>query len=138
MVPNDALTAKVSELLTSPSETRERIYEGMYLDKNPNELFTKIDLAFHHALATEEIEKRLLSEVKKKSIRCKNWGELIEAGERNNIITAQEAKDLMVAINLRYQIIMVDDFAFDEFARAKKADKPVTDKRAKPADSLPM
>jgi acyl-CoA dehydrogenase len=108
--PGDRLGHKVAQLLMSPSETRKRLTDGIFIAKDAGNPVGLLELALPRVIATEPLERRLH--------KAESSGEL-PAGDRQSqldravelsIITAAEAKELKAVRAMVAEIIRVDEF----------------------------
>jgi len=111
--PGDRLGHKVAQLLMSPSETRKRLTDGIFISKDASNPVGLLELALPRVIATEPLERRLH--------KAESAGEL-PAGDRQSqlqkavelsIITAEEAKELEAVRAMVAEIIKVDEFESD-------------------------
>ncbi len=115
--PSDRLGAKAAETLQSPSDTRDRLTNGIYICKNMNEQMGRIEGALHKSLAAEEVERKINHAVKDKRIAARGEAERIEEALKANIITADEKAAIEDANRTRRDVIMVDDFPMDYWSK---------------------
>jgi len=115
--PSDSLDHSVADILLEPSETRDRLTHGIYIPSDPNEPLGRTEEAIHKIIEAEQIEKKIEKAVKKGTIQ-KGFriDELAEA-LKQNIITDDEAVVLKSAIEIRNEVIKVDDFPKDKWRR---------------------
>lgn len=126
--PSDQLETRIAKLVSQDCPTRQRLIAGIFStpgDNNPvghlNETFLQTDkLAPLHMKLREAVKAGQLEELL--------GVELISAGEDAGIITAEEAKQLREYDARMMEIIHVDEFPYDEFARESLPDKPVAKK----------
>ena len=115
--PSDRLDHSVADILLAPSETRDRLTDGIFIPSDPDEPLGRSEEALHMVIAAEQIEKKIEKAVKKGTIQ-KGFriDELAEA-LKQNIITDDEAVVLKSAIEIRNEVIKVDDFPKDKWRR---------------------
>jgi len=111
--PGDRLGHKVAQLLMSPSETRKRLTDGIFISKDASNPVGLLELALPRVIATEPLERRLH--------KAESAGEL-PAGDKQtqlkkavelSIITAEEARELEAVRAMVAEIIRVDEFESD-------------------------
>jgi acyl-CoA dehydrogenase len=57
--PNDRLGHRVAALLLEPSEARERLTEGIFVSRDPNDITGRLEYALEKVIAVESLEHRL-------------------------------------------------------------------------------
>lgn len=120
--PNDRLGHEVAKRLIVPSETRDRLTDGVYKTTDPSDPIGCVQHAFLAVAAAYEAEKKL----KKAQIgppelgRPTNW---LEDAVSQGVITKEEAKLVEVAHQATRDAIMVDDFPPKKAATKRKATK---------------
>ncbi len=115
--PSDALGAKAAEILQKPSDTRDRLTNGIHKCENMNEQLGRIEDALHKSLAAEEVERKINHAVKDGRIAARGDAERIEEALKANIITADEKAAIEDANKTRRDVIMVDDFPMDYWSK---------------------
>jgi acyl-CoA dehydrogenase len=108
--PGDRLGHKVSQLLMSPSETRKRLTDGVFISDKASNPVGLLELALPRVIATEPLERRLhKAEVAGKLDTIDRQNQLQMAVEKS-IITAEEAQELEAVRAMVAEIIKVDEF----------------------------
>lgn len=120
--PTDRLEHRVSQLLQKPSETRDRIGQGIYLTDEPNNLIGRQEQALKDILAAEPVFERVCRQLGEK-LPFYNLDEVAEKGSAAGVISEKEADLLRRAETGRKQAINVDDFDPAELP-AGKVSKP--------------
>ncbi|TAL64157.1 MAG: acyl-CoA dehydrogenase, partial [Legionella sp.] len=120
-IPNDHLGHKLARILTEPNETRSRLTRLVYSEANENCPLGRMEEAFHKICAVEELERKVMKEVKNNSLKSLTFMEQIDEALKCNIITPAEAKHLKESEIARQEVISVDDFSDDELRRAPVA-----------------
>jgi acyl-CoA dehydrogenase len=115
--PNDHLDQQLAELLQTPSATRDNLTRGAYLAHVPNNMLGLLDSALIQTVATEPLEKRLHEALHAGKISGNDLTEKIEAALAIEIISHDEAQQLLTADAARKAVITVDDFAPEELVR---------------------
>jgi len=117
--PNDKVGHEVAKRLIVPSETRDRLTDGVYKTTDPNDPIGCVQHAFHAVTAAYEAEAKL----KKAGIRPPELGRptnWLEDAVTQGVITPQEAELVEEAHKATRAAIMVDDFAPDAHVAAAK------------------
>jgi len=129
--PSDKLGREVVELLTSPTEARERLSSGIYKKQeagNPLGLL-------QHALETVEdnapLNRKLQEAVRNKIISGRDDPAIIADGLKSGVLTASEAERLLEQDRQIMALIRVDDFAPEELGRQPSAAAPANRSRSK-------
>jgi len=129
--PSDRLGRDVVELLTSPTDARERLSAGIYKKQeagNPLGLL-------QHALETVEdnapLNRKLREAVRNKIISGRDDPAAIEAGRKAGVLTESEAERLLEQDRQIMDLINVDDFAPEEIGRQLPVAAPANRTRSK-------
>jgi acyl-CoA dehydrogenase len=112
---NDKHTHKIASLILTDSEQRLRHTEGIYMPPNEIEQLGLLEEAFRVVKRAEEIDRRVRSAVKAKSIPKMKGKALYDTARDKGVITADEHKVLMRSESLRTAAIQVDDFSQEEY-----------------------
>ncbi len=110
--PNDRLGHQVADILLNPSQARDRITDGIYINDDPNDATGKLEYALQKVLAAEPIEKKLRHNniVKPYDEAFEDW---IDRLTRDGTLTAEEAEAYQASETAVRSVIMVDDFPRD-------------------------
>jgi acyl-CoA dehydrogenase len=103
--PSDHVTRACADLLLTPSATRDRLVENVYVGGKDEAVGQLID-AFERVVATQPIHDRLRAQ------KIRDWKDGVEAGW----VTADEIAALEAADKAVAAVIAVDDFAHDGLA----------------------
>src|SRR5712672_359477 len=113
--PDDRLGHRVAELVTNPTEARERLASGIYRELHSGNPLGQLQQALELAPAAELIEKKLRVEgVKTGRISALELPGQIDAGLSLGIISDAEAAALRDYDRLVMKLINVDEFSADE------------------------
>jgi acyl-CoA dehydrogenase len=115
--PADELGASIVELLTRPTETRERLCHGIYAANEPGSALGRLQSALDKAEALVPLDQRVRDAVRNGLIDDEHPQQQIEAAERQGIVTAGEADQLRRFDALVMEIISVDDFDPEDIGR---------------------
>jgi acyl-CoA dehydrogenase len=99
MGPSDGLAARAAALITKPSEARERLTAGLFLDAGRGAVL--VERAFQMVEETEPLRARL----HKAKLRDR------QAAQAKGLLSAAEAAALQAAEDAVHRAVMVDDFA---------------------------
>jgi acyl-CoA dehydrogenase len=122
--PSDRLGHRVASLLLSPSETVDRLAEGIFYGAGPQHATGLLRRALPKVIAAEPLERKLA-----KAIRLGTPGALepdaqLEAGVAKGVITPIERDLVAEARALAHEVISVDDFDSSELEAAVQRRRP--------------
>jgi acyl-CoA dehydrogenase len=123
--PSDQLGARVVDLVTTPSEARERLSEYAYTTLEPGNPLGKLQEALELARENAPLEKRLRQARKEGLIEADYLGLQIGEAEKAQVISKAEANSLRDYHRKVSELLDVDDFAIDEFLGKTGDDSPV-------------
>jgi len=129
--PGDRLGHKVSQLVMSPSATRDRLTDGVFIPDDLSDPIGLLEAALPRVIAMEPLERRLhKAEIAGELEAGDSQQQLKEAVEKS-IITVVEAKELTEVREMVTEIIAVDEFE-SEYLRmgASGETEPVTEQAA--------
>jgi len=112
--PGDHLSGEVANYLLYPSKIREHLANHAYVGDSKFNPVRLIESVLEKVIAVEPLEKKLHRAVREQTVTGKNYEEKIANAITANVITSEEAKQLLDAFSARMSIINVDDFAPDE------------------------
>ena len=112
---NDKHTHKIASLILTDSEQRRRHTEGVYMPPNDIEQLGLLEEAFRVIKRAEEIDRRVRTAVKAKSIPKVKGRALYDAALEKGVITGDEHAVLLRSEALRTAAIQVDDFSQEEY-----------------------
>ena len=108
--PSDRLTHACAKLILSATETRERLTDGIYINRNPADATGRMEAAFMAAIERDAIEEKIRAAGQTGRKALADLPRLV----RENIITQTEADALLRANTIVREAIDVDDFAPSE------------------------
>jgi acyl-CoA dehydrogenase len=108
--PSDRLTHTCAALILSATETRERLTDGIYVGRSPNDATGRMEAAFAAALERDSIEDKIRASGQTGRKALADLPRLV----RENIISQAEADALTRANAIIRDAIDVDDFAPSE------------------------
>ena len=111
--PVDQLGHKVASIVLSPSATRDRLTDGIFVPTSRDEQLGRIEHALTTVIAAEDIDRMLRSAIKSGKVPKLKDNALIDAGLAAGVIEQSEADIVRDAVQARRDVIMVDDFAPD-------------------------
>jgi len=113
--PNDYLGHKVAQLIQVPGEQRDRITQGIYIPKNPNEQVARLEETMKVVRAAEDTERKVKQAIRKKQLPKMKGIALFEEALKKGVITQNEFADLSRSESMRSEAIKVDEFTLDEY-----------------------
>jgi len=108
--PGDRLGHKVAQLLMSPSETRKRLTDGIFISKDAGNPVGLLELALPRVIATEPLERRLHKAESAGELPAGDRQSQLDKAVERSIITVAEAKELKAVRAMVAEIIKVDEF----------------------------
>jgi acyl-CoA dehydrogenase len=115
--PSDKLTHQVSVLIQTPGVQRDRFLQGIFHSKDPKEQLFKLEEAFKSVKAAEETDRKVKKAVRSKQLPKLKGAPLYEEALKKGVISKSEFEVLSGSEKLRWDIIQVDEFTLEEYAR---------------------
>jgi len=106
----DRLTHKVAQLLLSPSDTRDRLTDGVYKSASAGHPIGKMEEALPQVIHAEPLERKLLKALKHDEIKGITWDEQVQDAIAKSVLSVEEADILVHVRSLVMDIIAVDEF----------------------------
>ncbi|MCM0607001.1 MAG: acyl-CoA dehydrogenase [Xanthomonadaceae bacterium] len=114
---SDALELKISQLIQTPGAQRDRITGRIFIPKNKDEYFRKLEDAFQLNYTCLGTEKKVKSAVRSGKLKKKPMKELLADALSSGVITKQEFDDLARIEEIRNDVIQVDSFSQEEYVK---------------------
>jgi acyl-CoA dehydrogenase len=111
--PGDRLGHKVSQLMMSPSATRDRLTDGVFIPDDLTNPIGLLEQALPRVIATEPLERRLHKAEIAGELEVGDIQTQLKQAVEQSIITAEEAKELQAVRDMVAEIIAVDEFESD-------------------------
>jgi acyl-CoA dehydrogenase len=129
--PTDRLGQAVSRLLMSPSSARDRLTEGIFINRNPDDVTGSLEHALQLMIEAAPVEKKLYRSAHFTYQSLQDDDKLQQA-IADGLISQDEAELLKKANAAALQVIQVDDFTAEQIAQAviKPAAKTGRDTKA--------
>jgi len=108
--PRDKLGHQVAELLLTPSQTRDRLTEGVYLPDNEQDTVARLEDALVKTIKAEHLERRLKKELKGYQPGFQIMEQMLKRAQEQHLLNEDEARLIREAEEARWQVIQVDDF----------------------------
>jgi len=128
-LPGDRLTHKVAQLLLAPSDTRERLTDGIYSSARTGHPVGTMEVALPQVIRAEPLERKLLKALKSGEVDGFTWDEQLQDAIAKSVITAEEADILIRVRQLVMEIIAVDEFDHEELQMGTGVRRPKLDKK---------
>ncbi len=130
--PGDRLGHKVSQLLMSPSETRARLTDGVFISKKATNPVGLLELALPRVIATEPMERRLHKAEAAGELVFSDTVTQLQKAVEQSIITADEARELQAVRDMVTEIVAVDEFesSYLRMGASGNTESPVTTEQA--------
>lgn len=116
---SDHLQHVICDSLLSGSEARNRLVDGIFMSKNPQEQAYRLEEAMHLVLKSQTIESKVYKARKAGALPRLKGAALMEAAREKNVITAEEYATLKKTQDARWDAIQVDDFSQAEYLANK-------------------
>lgn len=120
--PSDRLGHRAAALLLSPSESRDRLGEGIFLTPGPLHPAARVIAALPKVILAEPVERKFLKALKNSDIEALDFEAQLAEGVKEGWITPAERKQLEELHALTLDAISVDDFDPADLAAAPAAD----------------
>jgi acyl-CoA dehydrogenase len=119
--PGDRLSHRVAQLLLSPSETRDRLTQGVYRSAATGHPVGLMEQALPQVIAAEPLERKLLKAQKAGQLDAITWEEQLQQAVNQSLVTAEEAETLRKVRAMVLEIIAVDEFESEVLELGKTA-----------------
>jgi acyl-CoA dehydrogenase len=113
---SDRLGHQVADLLLSPSEARDRLTSGLFIERSPSDPLGLMELALEKVIAAEPIERKL-AQALGAHVNVETMERVLAKGLAEGVISELEAETVREAMAATAEAIAVDDFP----GRRKKA-----------------
>jgi acyl-CoA dehydrogenase len=125
-MPGDRLSHKVAQLLLSPSATRDRLTDGVFIPEDVDNPIGLMEMALPRVIATEPLERRLTKALHSGELDPAVGTDPLSAAVEKAIITADEAAELEAVRKLVAEIVAVDEFESRYLEKGAHAEAPVS------------
>lgn len=115
----DKLSHKVAKLIQQDTEQRDRLTDGIFMSKDPEDALRKLDDTFKMVKKAEGIERKIKKAVKAKTLPKKRVNMLVDEALEKNVITQEEFNTLKKSIEMRNDAIQVDSFTQERYLARK-------------------
>ncbi len=108
--PSDELSQKIAAIMMTPSESMERLSQGLFKTKTNQNFLSLLLEAQAKTILAEEIEKRVRKAQKEELIYGLTEEDLVTEAHKKSIINGAEFEQLLEVARLRSRVIAVDAF----------------------------
>ncbi len=115
--PSDRLETRLVQSVTENNATRERLTTGLYMEQGDNNPLAHVNEVFLESLELEPLNKKIKQAIKDRVIPKLQGLELIEKAREAEVISKEEADQLIAFDEQLMSVIHVDDFDEDELVR---------------------
>ncbi|HLU62264.1 MAG TPA: acyl-CoA dehydrogenase [Gammaproteobacteria bacterium] len=112
--PNDRLGRKVADILLEPSEARDRLTRGAFINRDPQDPIGRMEVAFEKVLASEPIEAKLVKALKAR-LDVNNLEDTLKRGVAEGVITEAEAQTVREGWQATFEAILTDEFTPEQY-----------------------
>jgi acyl-CoA dehydrogenase len=109
--PDDALEHRVARLMLEPGECRDRLTQGIYWSRDPNEQIGRLELGLEAAARAEPVERLVRAAVAEGRLPDTGGPETVRRALELGLIRPSQAAALLEAERLRDAVVAVDSFA---------------------------
>jgi acyl-CoA dehydrogenase len=106
---------KVAAIIQEDTDQRDRLTDGIYMPKDPNEAVARLDQTFKAVKKSEAIERKVRQAVRAKTIPKIKGDKVYDEALAKSVITQAEYDQVKKAAALRWDAIQVDDFSENEY-----------------------
>ena len=121
--PSDRLGHRAASLLMSPSDTRDRLGQGVFLTPCENNPAGRINAALTKVIAAEPVERKFLKHVKSGEISALDVEGQLHEAQLKGLLSTEEVAMLRELQVLVHDAISVDDFDPSELVSASLVKK---------------
>ncbi len=115
--PSDKLESGLVQTVTENNDTRDRLVSGLYMEQGENNPLAHVNEVFLESLALEPLHRKIKQAIKDKTLPKLHGIELIEKARDEDVISKEEADQLIAFDERLMSVIHVDDFEQDELIR---------------------
>lgn len=122
--PDDKLGHKLADFLMVPSEARDRLTRGAYINRDPNDPVGRMEVALDKVLASEPLEQKLEKGLKVR-LNPVNLEDNLARGLAEGVITEDEAETIREGAEALLDAILTDEFPAEYFSGREDLPKAV-------------
>jgi acyl-CoA dehydrogenase len=107
---DDGLDSKAARLLLEPSDTRDRLTDGIFITTDNDEPVGQLESALELCVKLDAVEKSIRSAHKKGDLQGATSEEVFQSAHEEELIDDQQFNELLQLEELRSRVIAVDSF----------------------------
>jgi acyl-CoA dehydrogenase len=119
--PGDRLTHKVAQLLLAPSDTRDRLTDGVYRSATSDHPVCFMERALPQVIHADPLERKLHKALRNGEVKGITWDDQVRNAVEKSVLTREEADILIRVRKLVAEIIAVDDFDVEDLRLGRQA-----------------
>ncbi|MEE4218751.1 MAG: acyl-CoA dehydrogenase [Xanthomonadales bacterium] len=128
--PGDRLTHRVAQLMLAPSDTRERLTQGIFTSAASGHPVNTMEEALPQVIQAEPLDRKLLKALKLGEIDGFTWEEQLQDALDKSVVTKEEADILRHVRSLVAEIVAVDEFDTEDLRAGRRPEPPLNSKHA--------
>jgi acyl-CoA dehydrogenase len=128
--PSDRLGHRIASLLLTPSDTRDRLGDGVFLTPCANNPGGRVNASLPKVIAAEPVERKFHKAVKSGEIVAPEFDAQLHEAQLKGLLSADEVVLLQELSVLVHDAISVDDFDHAELVAAGAGRKSSLDRAA--------
>jgi len=128
--PGDRLTHRVAQLLMVPSDTRDRLTNGVFTSPESGHTVCVMEAALPRVIQAEPLERKMLKALKTGEIQGITWEEQLQDAVKKSVVSKEEADILADVHEIVMEIIAVDDFDTEDLRAGRKKPQRVDTQHA--------
>lgn len=117
--PSDALAHEVANRVQSSRDVREKLAEGLHIDRNGKSHFNLWEDALAQRKKVHDLDKKIAKAAKEGAVKGYTYLQKVDDALKQKIISKEEHKSLHEAYEIIMKVINVDDFSYEELMAEK-------------------
>jgi acyl-CoA dehydrogenase len=118
--PSDRLSVAVARSLLTDPEARDRLTADIYMPRPDEPGMGRLEAAYRKVVAAAPADRKVRDAVRAKRLKHAEGCDLFEEAARTGVITEAERKLLCEADTARRDVIQVDAFASEAYAKLRR------------------
>ena len=123
--PSDRAGHAVATAIQTPGEQRERLFAGSYVSTDAEHGVARLERAMRAVFEAAPAEKKLRRAIRRREVPSGPIEDSISAAVEQGILTSDEGASLLIAEQLRADVIEVDEFTLEEYKRSAVDDSEI-------------
>ena len=123
--PGDRLVHRVAQLLLVPSDTRNRLTNGVFKSETSDHPVCFMERALPEVIHAEPLERRLLKAVKQGEVSGITWDEMVRDALEKSVLNQDEVDILLRVHKMVSEIIAVDDFDSEDLRMGRRPERRI-------------